>query len=44
MRVAGSLNYYQKYKGAEIDFILNKEVGFEVKLKAHLSDWKNWSR
>lgn len=40
LRAAGSLNYYQKYKGPEIDFILNKEIGFEVKQKASQSDWK----
>jgi len=27
----GRLNYYQKYRGSEIDFILNGKIGFEVK-------------
>ncbi len=39
LRVLGTLKYYQKYKGPELDFILNGEIGFEVKQKATLSDW-----
>lgn len=27
----GQINYYEKYKGPEIDFILNKKIAFEVK-------------
>jgi len=36
----GEINYYQKYKGPEIDFILNKTIGLEVKLKADEKDIK----
>jgi len=36
----GKVNYYQKRKGAEIDFILNEEIGFEVKLKPDFRDLK----
>ncbi len=32
LRNYGDLNYYQKYKGPEIDFILNKKTAFEVKI------------
>lgn len=39
-----SLNYYQKKSGVEIDFILNKEVAFEVKEMAHFSDLKKLER
>jgi len=30
----GKVNYYQRYKGPEIDFILDETIGFEVKLNA----------
>jgi uncharacterized protein len=36
----GSVNYYQRRTGAEIDFILNKEIGFEVKNKGSAGDFK----
>ena len=36
----GEINYYQRYKGPEIDFILNKSIGLEVKLKADEKDIK----
>jgi len=36
----GEINYYQRYKGPEIDFILNKTIGLEVKLKADEKDIK----
>lgn len=36
----GNINYYQKYKGGEIDFILDKKVAFEAKLKCGLEDIK----
>jgi len=39
LRALGSLKYYQRYKGPELDFILNGEIGFEVKQKPTLSDW-----
>ena len=44
LRVVGSLNYYEKQRGPEIDLILNKEISFEVKQKADLSDWKRLKR
>jgi len=34
----GELSYYNKRNTTEIDFILNKEVAFEVKLKSSLND------
>jgi len=33
LKINGTINYYQQYKGQEIDFILNKEIAFEVKTK-----------
>lgn len=36
----GDLNYYNKRSVSEIDFILNKEIAFEVKLKSSASDLK----
>lgn len=36
----GELNYFNKRSVSEIDFILNKEIAFEVKLKASASDLK----
>lgn len=33
----GEVNYYQRKNGAEIDFIVNKDTAYEVKLAA--SDW-----
>jgi len=38
LRQRGELNYYQKKKGTEIDFILNKKIAYEVKLTPQLSD------
>jgi len=37
----GELNYYERYKGPEIDFILNKEFAFEAKIKPVKQDLKN---
>jgi hypothetical protein len=34
----GDLNYYQKHKGPEVDFILNKKSAFEVKITGVTSD------
>lgn len=34
----GNLNYYQRYKGPEVDFILDKKSAFEVKITAVISD------
>ncbi|MFH2030890.1 MAG: ATP-binding protein [Bacteroidota bacterium] len=36
----GELSFYNKRNTAEIDFILNKEIAFEVKLKSSFSDLK----
>ena len=36
----GELSFYNKRNTAEIDFILNKEIAFEVKQKAIESDFK----
>jgi len=36
----GAINYYEKYKGPELDFILNKEIAFEAKTKAWVLDIK----
>ncbi|WP_353683735.1 ATP-binding protein [Thermodesulfovibrio sp. 3907-1M] len=38
LRLKGELNYYQRKSGVEIDFILNKEKGYETKLKPYASD------
>ncbi len=40
LRHYGELNYYQKRRGGEIDFLLNKETAFEVKLTATPADLK----
>jgi predicted AAA+ superfamily ATPase len=40
----GSLNYYEKYKGPEIDFILNKKIACEVKTKGDNPDLKKLKR
>ena len=34
LRKYGFLSYYQRYKGSEVDFILEEKLGFEVKQKA----------
>jgi hypothetical protein len=44
LRKCGNLNYYAKYKGPEIDFILNQEMAFEVKVKADAVDWRRLKR
>jgi uncharacterized protein len=36
----GELNYFNKRSVSEIDFILNKEIAFEVKLRSSLNDLK----
>jgi len=40
LRVKNSLHYYQKKTGVEIDFILDKEIAYEVKLSPYDSDLK----
>jgi len=44
LRQKGELNYYQKKRGPEIDFILNREIAYEVKVTPHLSDIKRLER
>lgn len=34
----GKINYYQRRNGREIDFVINKEIGIEVKLKGSNRD------
>jgi predicted AAA+ superfamily ATPase len=36
----GKINYYQKYKGPEIDFIVDKKIAFEARIKGNPSDFK----
>lgn len=40
----GSLSYYERYKGPEVDFILNKKVAFETKIKSDSRDLKRLKR
>lgn len=40
LRKYGKLNYYQKRSGAEIDFVLDKDIALEVKLKGISLDLK----
>lgn len=38
LRLKGEVNYYQRKSGVEIDFILNKQEAWEVKIKAGSHD------
>lgn len=38
LNIYGDITYYNKRSASEIDFILNKEIAFEVKLKSSPSD------
>jgi len=38
LRMKGEVNYYQKKNGAEIDFILDKKMAYEVKMNPALND------
>ncbi|MBL7083931.1 MAG: hypothetical protein ISS41_09945 [Candidatus Aminicenantes bacterium] len=38
------MNYFQRKRGPEIDFILNREIAYEVKATPHLSDVKKLER
>jgi len=40
----GTVNYFQKYKGPEIDFILNQSIAFEVKIFGELGDIQRLSK
>ena len=44
LRKYGTLNYYERYKGPEIDFILNKKIAIEAKIKADSHDLKKLKR
>lgn len=44
LRVRGEVNYYQRKSGIEIDFILNQEEAFEVKIKPTVSELKKLKR
>lgn len=41
---AKNVNYYRKKTGAEIDFVIDKEAAYEVKLTATLRDQNNLKR
>ena len=43
LRLKGEINYYQRKNGAEIDFILNKDIAYEVKLSPYQSDYNECS-
>ncbi len=38
LRKYGKINYYQRRNGRKIDFVINKEIGIEVKLKGSNKD------
>lgn len=38
LNAKGELNYYQRKRGVEIDFILNKQIAYEVKITPDRSD------
>jgi len=40
----GKVNYYERYKGSVIDFIVNGKYAFEVKINPVLSDFKKLKR
>ncbi len=40
LRTKGEIHYYQRKSGVEIDFILNRETAYEVKLSADMNDPK----
>ncbi|MDP2860762.1 MAG: ATP-binding protein [bacterium] len=44
LKLRGDVSYYRKKSGAEMDFVLNKESGFEVKTSAVSSDIKQTRR
>jgi predicted AAA+ superfamily ATPase len=39
LRQHGELHFYRKKSGVEIDFLLNKQTAYEVKLSPALRDW-----
>jgi predicted AAA+ superfamily ATPase len=38
LRLKGEVAYYQKKSGVEIDFVVDKKIGYEVKTSSHESD------
>lgn len=40
LKDSGKINYYEKYKGPEIDFILDEKMALEAKIRADLKDIK----
>ncbi|NQT80792.1 MAG: hypothetical protein HQ555_10440 [Candidatus Aminicenantes bacterium] len=44
LRQKGELNYFQRKREPEIDFILKREIAYEVKATPHLSDIKRLER
>lgn len=44
LKKLGKVNYYERYKGSEIDFILNSEIAFEVKISGSIYDLKKLKR
>lgn len=40
LKKIGKINYYERYKGGEIDFIIDGKIGIEVKMKAIEADLK----
>lgn len=44
LRTEGAMNYYQRKSGVEIDFILNKQIAYEVKTKATVFDQSRLQR
>lgn len=44
LRQKGEINYYQKKNGAEIDFILDKKIAYEVKIHASVQDFERLKR
>lgn len=44
LKFSNKINYYQKSTGAEIDFIIDKKIGYEVKTTASLIDMKHLER
>lgn len=40
LRLQGTVNYYQKKTGQEIDFIIDKKIAYEVQITAELADIK----
>lgn len=44
LRFKGELSFYRKKSGAEIDFILNKKIAFEAKIRANRNDLTRLAR